>query len=91
MLDDDFPDMATLMKQKGTASFQKRQRWEQIMTVKFSRTLRRELRDDATYDPGMVWSQELSDAAGRILEDVQKRVTNSSNVDIAKIAVRFWD
>ena len=35
MLDDDFPDMATIIKQKGTVSFQKRQRWELIMTVKF--------------------------------------------------------
>ena len=53
MLDDDFPDMATVLKQRGTPSFQKRQRWERIMTVKFARTLRREMRDDANYDGRM--------------------------------------
>ena len=80
MLDDDFPDMATVLKQRGTPSFQKRQRWERIMTVKFARTLRREMRDDANYDASMVWTQDLCDAAEVILKDVQDRATNSAHV-----------
>ena len=63
MLDDDFPDMSTIMKQKQTISFQRRQQWERTMTVKFSKTLRREMRDDTVYDPHMSWTEEFSQAA----------------------------
>jgi len=58
MLDDDFPDMSTIMKQRQTLSFQKRQQWERSMTVKFSKTLRREMRDETLYGPAMTWTQE---------------------------------
>ena len=39
-LDDDFPDMATIMRQRNAISFRKRQHWETAMRVKFSQTIR---------------------------------------------------
>ena len=58
------------------------------MTVKFSKTLRREMRDDTLYDPTMTWTQEYSDAADLILADLRKRAARENvvecNVDRSK-------
>ena len=66
MLDDSFPDMATVMRQRESPSFTKRQDWEAHMRVLFSRTLRRHLRDNTLYNPDMVWTDEES----KLAEDI---------------------
>ena len=45
MLEDSFPDMATIMKQSEKEAFVARQRWERRMRVQFSRTIRAHMRD----------------------------------------------
>ena len=45
MLEDSFPDMATIMKQSEKEAFVTRQRWERRMRVFFSRTIRTHMRD----------------------------------------------
>ena len=83
MLDDDFPDMSTIMKQKQTQSFQRRQMWERSMTVKFSQTLRREMRDDKLYDPKMTWTEEMSTAADAILNDLRQHASPGKIIEDA--------
>ena len=80
MLDDDFPDMATIMSQKQKLSFRHHQIWENMMNVKFSQTLRREMRDNTIYDPSMTWTQELSNAADVILRDMRTRLKTDGNI-----------
>ena len=75
MLDDDFPDMATIMRQAKSASFQKRQKWERLMRVFFSRTLRRHMRDAKLYTPSMVWSETESHLADQILQYIAKHAS----------------
>ena len=87
MLDDDFPDMATIMKQKSTSSFQKRQRWELMMKIKFSKTLRRHMRDSALYNPSMTWTQEISDTADVILADIARNAVDGSRTTAAELGV----
>ena len=67
MLDDDFPDMSTIMRQSTTESFYKRQRWERLMRVKFSKTLRRHMRDASIYDATKVWDEDSSELATEML------------------------
>ena len=40
MLEDNFPDMSTIMKESERDSFHARQNWERAMRVRFSATLR---------------------------------------------------
>ena len=49
MLEDSFPDMATIMKQLEKESFQTRQRWERKMRVLFSQTVRVYMSDSSLY------------------------------------------
>ena len=44
MLDDDFPDYATILKQKRHESFAKRQAWEKRARSFFSTTIRKHMR-----------------------------------------------
>ena len=67
MLDDEFPDMATIMRQTQSAGYIKRQEWEKLMKIRFSQTLRRHLRDPALYDPEMTWTEEESIMAAEML------------------------
>ena len=46
MLEDSFPDMSTIMKQAQRETFHMRQRWERVARVKFSRTIRKHMRND---------------------------------------------
>ena len=69
-LDDCFPDVSTIMRQRDTKSFQKRLKWEQRMRVFFSRTLRRHFRDPTLYNPAMVWNEMESNLAEHIFEYV---------------------
>ena len=67
MLEDSFPDMATIMKQTEKESFQTRQRWERKMRVLFSRTVRTYMDDSTLYSPEKVWTQEENDIADALL------------------------
>ena len=66
MLDDSFPDMRTIMQQRHSLSFSKRQEWEKHMRILFSRTLRRHLRDSTLYNPDMVWTDDET----KLAEDI---------------------
>jgi hypothetical protein len=68
MLDGSFPDMATIMKQSDTASFKARIRWERAMRVRFSRTLRKFMRDSAVYSAPHIWVPSDDRAADVLLE-----------------------
>ena len=67
MLEDTFPDMATIMRQSEKESFRARQRWERAMRVRFSRTLRRYMRDPQLYSSESVWTNEDSDVADLLI------------------------
>ena len=70
-LDDCFPDVSTILRQRDTKSFQKRLKWEKHMRVLFSRTLRRHFRDATLYNPDMVWNDLESTIADKILRHVR--------------------
>ena len=55
MLEDTFPDLATIMRQSDKESFQARQRWERRMRAHFSRTVRAHMQDADMYSPQKVW------------------------------------
>ena len=63
---DDFPSMQTIMKQKESINFHKRQIFERNMRVLFSKTLRRHLRDETLYNSQMVWTENESEVATSI-------------------------
>ena len=75
VLDDDFPDLATIMKQAERESFRQRVRWERQQHVKFSRTIRRHMRDPAWFAPERLWTAEMNDAAERLLACVRAAPT----------------
>ena len=80
-LDDSFPDVSTIMRQRETKSFQKRLNFEKRMRIIFSRTLRRRFRDKTLYDPAMVWDEAESNLA----EDIFKYVHAHDECDEAMI------
>ena len=71
MLNDSFPSFAQIMKGRTSKSFQMRQAWERKARAKFSRTLRRHMRDATVYTPSKVWTQEQSDLADFLLKDYE--------------------
>ena len=58
LLEDSFPSMQALMKQRNHPSFQARQRWEQQQEALFARTLRKFMRDRTLYSETNVWNSE---------------------------------
>ena len=80
-LDDSFPDVSTIMRQRETKSFQKRLNFEKRMRIIFSRTLRRRFRDKTLYDPAMIWDEAESNLA----EDIFKYVHAHDECDEAMI------
>ena len=82
MLDDEFPDMATIMRQMHSAGYIKRQEWETNMKIKFSQTLRRHLRDRAFYDPVMTWTAEESNMAEDMLRLLKTASRGQSLADL---------
>ena len=71
MLEDSFPDMATIMKQSQKEAFQTRQRWERKMRVFFSQTIRAHMTDDKLYTPEKTWTQEENAVANSLLATVR--------------------
>ena len=71
MLEDSFPDMATIMKQSQKEAFQTRQRWERKMRVFFSQTIRAHMTDDNLYTPEKTWTQEENAVANSLLATVR--------------------
>ena len=54
LLEDNFPDLRSIMIQRKNARFSARQNWEKLARVKFSRTLRHYMRDAAIFSPDKV-------------------------------------
>ena len=71
MLEDSFPDMATIMKQSEKEAFQARQRWERKMRVLFSQTVRRYMRDTSLYTPEKTWTSEENVIADALLSQLR--------------------
>ena len=68
MLDDNFPSMSVIMKQRNHPSFQKRHHWERLMRARFSRTIRYNMRDASLFNSDRVWSSEDSQLAEQLLQ-----------------------
>ena len=85
MLDDEFPDMATIMRQTQSAGYIKRQEWEKLMKIRFSQTLRRHLRDPALYDPEMTWTEEESTMAADMLRLLKSAQPGQSPAELEEL------
>ena len=72
MLDDEFPDMLTIMQQKKSPNFAKRLRWEGQMRARFSKTIRYNMQDDNLYSKDKIWTPDLCNAAEEILAVVKR-------------------
>ena len=72
MLEDTFPDLATIMRQGDKESFQARQRWERRMRAHFSRTVRAYMHASETYSHEKVWTEEENKVAELFLETVRE-------------------
>ena len=71
MLDDSFPDMATIMRQAQKPAFIQRQQWERMARVRFSRTVRRFMRDPAWFERDRLWTDSMSAVADCLLGHVR--------------------
>ena len=58
MLEDTFPDLATIMRQGDKESFQARQRWERRMRAHFSRTVRAYMQASDMYSQDKIWNAQ---------------------------------
>ena len=67
MLDDQFPSYYQIMKVQNNPTFKLRQHWERKLRAKFSRTIRRHMRDPQEYTASTVWTAEESDLADDLL------------------------
>ena len=85
MLEDSFPDMATIMRQLQNPSYQARQRWERHARVKFSKTLRAHMRDPSLYTPEKCWTREESVFADKIIAAVRTNQSSSLEDVAAKL------
>ena len=84
MLEDSFPDMATIMRQSEKEAFVARQRWERRMRVQFSRTIRAHMRDPELFSSNKSWSAEESALADMLLETVRKNTELADDAVVAK-------
>ena len=82
MLDDDFPDYSTILRQKRHASFQMRQAWEKNARSIFSHTIRHYMRDPSKYSEKYCWSGEESDVADELLKII-RAAPELSDEDVA--------
>ena len=87
MLEDSFPDMATIMKQAEKEAFVMRQRWERRMRVLFSKTIRAHMRDPWLFSPEKVWTSEESELAELLLQTVRSEVELSDDA----VVKRCWE
>ena len=71
MLEDDFPSMSVMMRQKDNKGFQARQRWEREARVKFSKTLRTHMNDITIYSPEKCWQPLDNEIANAILQEMK--------------------
>jgi hypothetical protein len=86
MLEDCFPDMATIMKQADKDSFQARQRWERKMRVLFSRTICKHLRNPTVYIAEKTWTQEESNVADKLVQKLRAQPTMSNDDLLSAVA-----
>ena len=69
MLMDSFPSFAQIMRTRAHKNFPVRQHWERKARAKFSRTVRKHMRDPNLYTPEKTWTEEHSKLADRLLLD----------------------
>ena len=79
MLEDDLPTMAVIQRQKRTLGYARRQQWERRQRVKFSRTLRRHMRDPEIYSSERVWTADESSIADALLKEVTSNKTSTDD------------
>lgn len=72
LLMDSFPSYAQIMRTRSHKNFPVRQHWERKAMAKFSRTIRRHMRDPAVYTPEKTWTAEERALADRLLLDYGK-------------------
>ena len=84
MLEDTFPDLATIMRQGDKESFQARQRWERRMRAHFSRTVRAYMQASETYSHEKIWNAEENKVAELFLETLKEN-TQAAEEDIVRI------
>ena len=65
---DDFPAMSVFQRQTKSKSFKQRQHFERVARAKFSRTIRKYMRDSTIYSPEKVWTETEATCADIILE-----------------------
>ena len=83
MLDDDFPDYATILRGARHESFKKRQIWEKRARSYFSRTIRTHMRDPSKYSEARRWTEEESDQADLMLT-LWKKYPKLSDDEVVK-------
>ena len=88
LLHDNFPSYAQIMRGRVNKSFKMRQDWERKARAKFSRTIRRHMRDEQTYSPDKVWTEAQSDLADLLLRDYATHVQTTVEDHPANFAER---
>ena len=83
MLEDTFPDLATIMRQSDKESFQARQRWERRMRAHFSRTVRAHMQDAEMYSAEKVWDSAENEVAELLLA-AMRRGTEAGKEEVVR-------
>ena len=73
MLDDNFPSYGNIMRVKKKETFVMRQRWERKIRARFSRTIRRHMRDRQQYSKDRVWTETDSALADAMLAALARK------------------
>ena len=64
--------MSVFQRQKKTKNFQQRQRFERVARARFSRTIRKHMKDASIYSPDSVWTDEETACSEDILRLIQR-------------------
>ena len=94
MLDDSFPTLYEIMQQARHEKFLARLQWERTMRVKFSRTLRKYMREPDRYSTENLWTEEESRVFDALLklardrsltDDFMERVSRQTKADVETV------
>lgn len=72
MLEDDFPALATIIAQRNSKGYEEHQIWEREARVKFSKTIRRYMKDTSIYSADKCWTDEDNDLCELILQSIRE-------------------
>ena len=86
-LNDNFPSYAQIMKTRTNRSFAMRQHWERKARAKFSRTIRRHMRDPDAYTTSKTWSHTQSALA----DQLPTHYGSNTDIHIDDLPARFCD